>query len=129
MNQERFDGLARGLATGRLTRWQVLKGLWAGVLLGSAGFLQPWSASFAEAQTRAVKKAPVGSPSNPRKDYVRVGSCEKFNRYIKKTGVTDEHKKNHKGDTAITTYSCGWKATQYKVEVTSRTKNSVCLRT
>jgi hypothetical protein len=68
MNQERFDGLARDLATGRLTRWQVLKGLWAGVLLGSAGFLQPWSASFAEAQSRAVKKAPVGSLSNPRKD-------------------------------------------------------------
>lgn len=48
MNQDRFDMLARGLATGRLTMWQVLKGLWAGVLLVSAGFLQLWYASFAE---------------------------------------------------------------------------------
>jgi hypothetical protein len=78
-DEERFDGLARGLATGRLSRWQVLKGLGAGVLLGSVGLGQPWSASFAEAQSRAGKKDPVGSPSNPRKDFVQAGSCEEFN--------------------------------------------------
>jgi hypothetical protein len=66
--------------------------------------------------------------SNPRKDYVEVGSCEKFNRYIQKKGVTDEDKKNHKGDTAVTTYSCGWNLMQSQVKVTSRNKKEVCLR-
>jgi hypothetical protein len=43
--------------------------------------------------------------------------------------VTDEDKENHPHDTGITTYSCGWAATQSKVEVTSRSKKRVCLRT
>lgn len=38
MNQDRFDMLARGLATGRLTMWQVLKGLWAGCYSFLLGF-------------------------------------------------------------------------------------------
>jgi hypothetical protein len=33
MNQERFDDLTRALATGRLSRRQVLKSIAAGVLL------------------------------------------------------------------------------------------------
>jgi hypothetical protein len=37
MNQERFDGMARGLATNRLSRWQVLKALAAGTFLGLTG--------------------------------------------------------------------------------------------
>ena len=131
MNEERFDELTRTLATGRLTRWQVLKGLWAGMLLGSAGFLQPWSATFADAQTPAVKKSPVGSPSNPRKDRVRVGSCEKFNRYIQKTGVTDETGENNPHLGGVTTFECKPKPARklFKTEVKSRNKKRVCLHT
>jgi hypothetical protein len=117
-DQERFDELARGLASGRLTRWQVIKGLGAGVLLGSAGLLQPWSASFAEAQTRVGKLAPGGSPSNPRKYPVQVKTCEEFNKYIRDKGVVDENGKRWPNSCGVTTYKCDeyqqnytWKAT------------------
>jgi len=33
MNQERFDELAKGLATSRLSRWQVLKAVGATAVL------------------------------------------------------------------------------------------------
>jgi hypothetical protein len=125
-DQERFDGLARGLATGRLTRWQVLKGLGAGVLLGSAGLLQPWSASFAEAQTHAGKQASQGSPSNPRKYPVHAATCDEFNRKVETEGVTDEHGNPHPGAAGYTTYRCG-SHTSYDVKIT-RKPGKVCLK-
>lgn len=129
VDQQRFDELAKGLATNQLSRWQLLKAFWSGVLLGSVGVVQPWSASLAEAQTRAVKKAPVGSPSNPRKNYVQADSCEKFNRYIQKKGVTDESGKKHPRDGAVTTFGCKWARKLFKTEVKSRNKKRVCLHT
>jgi hypothetical protein len=126
--QERFDALARGLATGRLTRWEVIKGLGSGMLLGFAGLLQPWSASFAEAQTPAVKKAPVGSLSNPRKDSVRVPTCWEFNDYIQHTGVTDEEGNNHPTLGGYTSYKCGIEHSSYEYRVTPKSKpGHVCI--
>lgn len=129
-DQERFDGLARGLATGRLTRWQVIKGFGAGVILGSAGLLQPWSARFAEGQTRAGKSAPVGSISNPRVDPVKANSCKEFNDYIKHTGVTDEEGNNYPGWGGVTSYKCEWKQEKYHWrKFKCQNKNHVCVRT
>jgi hypothetical protein len=130
-DQERFDWLARGLATGRLTRWQVIKGFGAGVLLGSAGLLQPWSARSAEAQTRAVNKAPpvnkapLGSPSNPRLSPLRAATCDKFNRKIQTTGVTDERGNTYEGATAVTTYNCAYHRS-YRADSISK-PGKVCL--
>jgi hypothetical protein len=50
MNQERFDDLARGLATKRLSRRRVLKGLAMGVFLGLGGALSPRYTHAAMAQ-------------------------------------------------------------------------------
>jgi hypothetical protein len=124
-DQERFDELARGLATGRLTRWEVLKGLGAGVLLGSAGLLQPWSARFAEGQ-----QAPVGSISNPRLDPIKTVTCHDFNRRIEYYGVTDEEGKNWPGWAGVTSYKCEWKQKKWHWKTFKcKNKNYVCVMT
>ena len=51
MNQEHFDQLAQGLATGLLTRRQVLKGFATGIALGFIGILSPRCTSDAAAAT------------------------------------------------------------------------------
>ena len=116
--QERFDELARGLATNRLTRWQVIKGFCAGVLLGSAGLLQPWSARSAEAAT--------GSLSNPRKSPVYAATCDKFNRKVETEGVTDEHGEPHPGGAGYTTFRCRSR-TNYVADIT-RKRGEVCFK-
>src|SRR5687768_11714563 len=50
MNQERFDDLTRALATTPLSRWQVLKGLLAGAVVGTSSSL--FAVENAEAKPR-----------------------------------------------------------------------------
>jgi hypothetical protein len=50
MNQERFDDLTRALATTQLSRWQVLKAVGAGALLGFFGMVSPRWTPVAEAK-------------------------------------------------------------------------------
>ena len=129
-DQERFDRLARDLATGRLTRCQVIKGLGAGVVLGSAELLQPWSARFAEGQT-----APVGSISNPRLDPVETSdasrqNCQFFNQHIQGIGVTDEAGKNWPGWGGVTSYKCEWEQKKWQWKrFKCQNKNKVCVTT
>ena len=59
MDQERFDDLARGLATGRLSRWGLLKGIAAGTALAFTGSLSPWRTSVAAAAVPCTGTAAV----------------------------------------------------------------------
>src|SRR5829696_6676317 len=63
MNQERFDELARGLATNRLSRRQVIKGFVVGALL--AGPLGAISEEHASASPKCVKASCVSNAKQP----------------------------------------------------------------
>ena len=89
MNQERFDGLARGLATNRLSRAQVLKSFAAGLFLSFIGALSPRHTRVAAAQPtvpdwckEVPNPAPRTQPIKPtyRKGNVLEGGCKKFLR-------------------------------------------------
>jgi hypothetical protein len=85
MNQERFDGLARSLATGRLTRWQVLKAFCAVASLGFLETLSPLRIPFAVAASCANNNCrPDPEPENNRCE-----SCTKMVNYFGDTGVKD----------------------------------------
>jgi hypothetical protein len=95
-DQERFDALARGLATNQLSRAQVLKSLAAGLLLSSIGALSPRHTRVAAAQSTVPKwcesvpnpapPTPLKPTFPPRKDNVVKGDCKAFRRRAK-TGV------------------------------------------
>lgn len=57
MRQVQFDQLAQGLATGLLSRRQVLKSFAAGTFLGFTGILSPWQTSTAAATQTCVGSA------------------------------------------------------------------------
>jgi hypothetical protein len=57
MHQGEFDQLARGLATGRLSRRQVLKSFAAGLTLGFVGILSPQRTSVSVAATACSSSA------------------------------------------------------------------------
>jgi hypothetical protein len=69
LNQERFDELARGLATNRLSRRQVIKSFVVGVLL--AGPLGAISEKPASASPKCVKASCVSNAKQP------YASCKK----------------------------------------------------
>jgi hypothetical protein len=113
--QQQFDDLAKGLATNRLSRRQVLKSLASGLLLaGPLSFL--WNGT-APAQASAVRRDPV-----------RVGSCQKLSDYIQKTGVTDEEGKNHETLAGVTTYNCRSRY-NFAWQETRSPGRSICVRT
>jgi hypothetical protein len=99
-DQERFDGLARDLATNRLSRGQVLKSLAAGMFLGVTG-------SLSLGQTRGAAK-PIGpAPDNMEAvDPVTANSCEELVTYIEKTGVADPTGKTYPGWIGVTSTEC-----------------------
>jgi hypothetical protein len=97
IDQERFDGLARGLATNRLSRGQVLKSFAAGLLLSSIGILSPRHTRVAAAQptvpawcTRVQQPAPPTPvpPTYPkRKANVVTGGCKAFRNRVKRGAI------------------------------------------
>jgi hypothetical protein len=58
VNQERFDNLTRALATKRISRWQLLKGLVAGAVVAGpfAGRARPAEADFFECGPRMLAR-------------------------------------------------------------------------
>jgi len=99
IDQERFDGLARGLATNRLSRTQVLKSFAAGLLLSSIGALSPQHTRVAAAQPTVpewCKSVPNPAPPTPVKPTypkepanVIKGDCKAFRRRALKKGAKD----------------------------------------
>src|ERR687898_795390 len=72
MNQERFDDLTRALATKRISRGQVLKGLTAAVVgsvLGGSGNLL--GAKKAKAQTVCPKDVPKACKKRGREEKIK----------------------------------------------------------
>jgi len=69
MDQERFDELAKGLATSRLSRGQVLKGFVAGVLLAGplGAFAKPAWAGEVVPSCRSICRKLFSSPIKRRK--------------------------------------------------------------
>jgi hypothetical protein len=141
MNQERFDGLARGLATNRLSRAQVLKSVAAGLLLSCIGTLSPRHTRFAAAQPAQQPSAPAWCESVPkkapprpikptyRKDNVVEGDCKAFLRGAK-TGVRGRDgnpNKNHLGITRC--YTTHTKLPTFKTNKPRPGAEVVCLTT
>lgn len=95
MNQERFDEMVKGLATNRLSRGQVLKGL--GATLFAGGPLGAWwkTRLNAEAQTTPTFQhcTPDQNPVNNRSG----ATCNGFENYRRTTGVTDSAGVPHSG--------------------------------
>ncbi len=70
MNEERFDELARGLASARISRWQVLKGIAVGMTLGLVGNLSPWQTSVATAAAeRCENRKCLGQATAESQEY------------------------------------------------------------
>jgi Stigma-specific protein, Stig1 len=93
MNQERFDGLARGLATNRLSRWQVLKAVGAVASLGFLETLSPLRTPFAVA---------AACPNNncrrdPISENNRCRTCDEMGNHYVNKGVKDSAGTYHKG--------------------------------
>jgi hypothetical protein len=90
MNQERFDDLARGLATKRLSRRRVLKGLAMGVFLGLGGALSPRYTHAAMAQQQQDDIGTISLPATvappPSCKYCCSLGCEEACRRCGSTG-------------------------------------------
>lgn len=100
MNQERFDELAKGLATSRLSRWQVLRVVGAVASLGLLETLSPLRTPFAVAASCANNNC---SP-DPEPENNRCGSCTGMVNYYENTGVKDAVGTYHRGYVGWTWY-------------------------
>jgi hypothetical protein len=100
MNQERFDELAKGLATSRLSRWQVLRVVGAVASLGLLETLSPLRTPFAVAASCANNNC---SP-DPEPENNLCGSCTEMVNYYENTGVKDAAGTYHRGYVGWTWY-------------------------
>jgi len=116
MNQERFDGLARSLATGRLTRWQVLKAFGAVAALGFLETLSPLRTPFAVAASCSDKNC----TPDPEDDNNLCKSCTEVEKYIESTGVKDANKGAKDPATRYHQQHVGWTLGLWNVEVRSK---------
>jgi hypothetical protein len=119
IDQEHFDELARGLATSRLSRAQVLKSLAAGMSLGVTG-------AFGLGQARAATAAPP-----ILRDSQTFNSCEELATYVDTTGVTDladPKKKTEPGWVGVTHWECSTVPNpKHTTAVTTNNKRRYCL--
>jgi len=137
-HHERFDALARGLATNQLSRRQVLKGLAVGIFLSVSGAFGSRYTRVATAQEEPApawcQSLPATSPQGPQPTFTKnaanvvKGDCITFRSFVETTGVTDAAGVQHPTGVGYTNIFIDWTKT-YQTPTRASGTGVVCLTT